>query len=694
MTVLNLNVVLGLGILYGVVWFLVIQLSQLAFPFCDHPKKCFDYAEELAASVDARINPCDNMYEHVCGKWDRLHPYPSQGAGGQFRVLQYRVLWFLFNKLEQSPPKHPVAAVRTSVSAFQTCTNVYEEGRDDVKIVLDIFRKFNFEWPSMRLPADFDLLEYLLGMSLEYGIPTPAVLSLTPDLKTDKRYGLALEIHIVTDADDNKTAGTEYVEKCMMHVAPSVTTDLASAFAERIHNTASDIVTAAFAIYPSQRVSLNFTSIEKLADDVAGHGTVDEWLKVINGHMLPDRLVNKTEPVLAVNGSGLLLKAILDNAKQSSYVDLVLYTGWMTFYSLRALVSSSLVECMDGTGIQARIQSATQCLEIMSQVSTYAFVRLMLDSLELQPQVNDTMRTWTAVKQATRANFHKLSWMDRSTAEGAVKHVDSLITVLAMPEHLKTDEALEKYYFFLEQNVTQPFIAWHYSTFQRRLQEEKRLMKEDPAVPVHREDIPYGASSVNAFYAPLFHLMAILPGIMNAPFVPSTTPHSVVTGAIGKVLGHELTHAFDPLFSTLTRTGDAATWWSTESFGKFRERLDCVKNLLGNYTSDAVFSKNALSETFADTAGTEKARLAYNSMQATRGILSYTPEQSFYVASCFVFCSEGAYSWRKSGIYPPMMLRCNLPLHNQERFAEAFSCPVGAALNPRNRCTFHVSKEK
>ncbi|KAL1477873.1 hypothetical protein MTO96_035411 [Rhipicephalus appendiculatus] len=670
MAVLNFKVVTGLGILYGVTWFIVIQLSQLAFPYCDHPKKCFDYAQELADSVDARINPCDNMYEHVCGRWDRLHPFPIPGAGGQFRVLQYRVLSFLFSKLEQSPPKHPILAVRTSVSAFQTCMNVYEEGRDDTKIVLDVFKKYNFEWPSLRLPADFHMLEFLLGMSLEYGIATPALLSLTPDLKTDKRYALSLEIQIVADPDSNKTGGTEYVQNCMTYVAPTVTTDLAGEFAERIHNTAADIVTAVYAIYPGQRVSLNYTTIDKLADDVVGHGAVDEWLKVINGHMLPGRSVDKTEPVLTINGSGLLLKAILDNAKRSGYVDLVLYTGWMTFYNLRALVSSSLVDCMDGAGLQAEIQSATHCLETMAQVSTYAFVRLMVDSLELQPQVNDTMRTWMAVKAATRANFPKLSWMDQSTAEGAIKHVDSLITVLPMPDHLKSDEALEKYY------------------------EEKRLMKEDPAVPVHREDIPYASSNVNAFYAPLYHLMVILPAIMNAPFVPSAVAPAVVTGAIGKVLGHELTHAFDPLFSTLTRTGDVATWWSSDSFTKFRGRLDCVKNLLANYTSDPFFSKNALSETFADTAGTEKARLAYATMPASNGILAYTPEQSFYVASCFVFCSEAAYSWRKSGIYPPMMLRCNLPVYNQERFAEAFSCPSHAALNPQNRCTFHVPNDK
>ncbi|KAH6924712.1 hypothetical protein HPB50_022451 [Hyalomma asiaticum] len=498
----DMHAVIVLGILYGVVWFLVDKLSRLAYPFCDHPKNCFDYAEELAASVDPRVNPCDNMYEHVCGKWDRLHPFYIPGAGGQFRLRQYRVFSFLFSKLEQTPPDHPSVAVRRSITAFQTCRNVYEEGRDDTKLVLDIFKKFNFDWPSTKLPADFDLLEYLLGMSLEYGFATPAALGLTPDLKTDRRYGLSLEVQVLSELDANITTDADRVEKCIVTLAPSVTSASAAAFAERIHNVASEMITIVNAMFPAQRLSLNYSTIGKLAKEVGVHGGVDAWLKVINNHLPADRSVSESEDVLTFNSSGLFLKTILDSAKRSSYVDLVLYAGWMIFYSLRSMVSSSFVECIDGAGVFAVLQSATQCLEFMTQVSTYAFVRLMVDSLELQKEVNDTRQAWTAVRESTRANFAKLSWMDESTAAGAVKHVDSLITILPLPEHLQNDEALEKYYYYLEPNVTQPFFTWIYKTWQRRLQEQKRLLKEDPAVPVHREDIPYGAADVNAFYAP------------------------------------------------------------------------------------------------------------------------------------------------------------------------------------------------
>ncbi|KAH7933209.1 hypothetical protein HPB49_010347 [Dermacentor silvarum] len=134
MGVLSLKIVLAFGIMYGISWYLVDQLSLLAYPYCDHPTKCFDYEKELAASVDPSVDPCDNLYDHVCGKWDRLHPDRGDEGGGQLGVLQHRMEVFVLNELERSPPEHPVKAVRRSVSAYQRCLNVFVEKTDHTKV--------------------------------------------------------------------------------------------------------------------------------------------------------------------------------------------------------------------------------------------------------------------------------------------------------------------------------------------------------------------------------------------------------------------------------------------------------------------------------------------------------------------------------------------------------------------------------
>ncbi|KAL3201645.1 hypothetical protein MRX96_042894 [Rhipicephalus microplus] len=59
---------------------LVDWLALWAYPWCDHPTKCFDYVQELDASLDRSVDPCDNFYEHVCAHWSRqvrrLHQQP------------------------------------------------------------------------------------------------------------------------------------------------------------------------------------------------------------------------------------------------------------------------------------------------------------------------------------------------------------------------------------------------------------------------------------------------------------------------------------------------------------------------------------------------------------------------------------------------------------------------------------------
>ncbi|XP_075529913.1 neprilysin-11-like [Dermacentor variabilis] len=323
-------------------------------------------------------------------------------------------------------------------------------------------------------------------------------------------------------------------------------------------------------------------------------------------------------------------------------------------------------------------------------VAQFAFVRWFVDSLELQPNVNVTKSTWNAVKLATRENFANLSWMDPSTAKGAVEHVDSMLSVMALPEHLQTNEALEAFYDYLEPDESQPFISWLIKTKLRRLEQQKRLLKVDPTVTIHRDDFEYDPFDLNAFYESLYHIMVIQPALIAPPVVSETVPVAVNYGAIGKVLGHELTHAFDPKIGSLTGIiGDPIEWWSFPSLLNFASRLGCLRRQLKNYTADKVYSENSLSEAFADTAGTEKARLAFASLPARKGHLGYTQEQSFFIAGCFEFCGESAYAWDEDRKYPPVVLRCNLPAANEKRFAAAFNCPSEAALNPKQRCAFH-----
>ncbi|XP_075737465.1 endothelin-converting enzyme 2-like [Rhipicephalus microplus] len=678
MGVLNPTLVIGLAIIYGCVKYLVERAAFLAYPWCDHPTLCFNYSDELLASLDRSVDPCENLYEHVCGRWDRLHP-----ASGQFSLLQARISAFTFGLLEQSPHTLNSDSVRKSVIAFQACRKVHDEHRDDLKVLFDVFEKFNVEWPSLTLPNDFDVMDFLLGLPLDYGISTPFLLTLQPYLKTDKRYGLTLDFSFI---DQNETFQEGILQRCIPTISPSIGKDTASTIARRVQSVFQDMFTIILAMFPTGRVMRNYSTVEDMASGLSEPADLNGWLHAINKHLPPDRVIDKHEYVYAFGNASVLLGELLRSTKASDYVDLVLFGGWTMILQLYTGASYPLMKCFHGT--HSIVQSAIGCLAITNEIAPYALGRLLFDGLRLSEAVEAAGHTWSVLRDSTKRNFANLTWMDKSTAAGATEHVERLMAVVSMPAHLRSEEALDEFYDYLP-TFSQPFLASFFDTVGRRLVKYKRLLRPNASIVVHREDVSLPMVAVNAYYMPINHLMVIPTAIIAPPFVTLSMPKAINYGAIGKVLGHELSHSFDPRLSNISRKGDAITWWSKGSFENFTRLLSCVQDQLLEYTGSPVHARSALSETFADTAGIQKARLAYGTLPPNNGLLGYTQEQLFFVASCFEFCSRKAYEYRKMGLYPAVALRCNLPAANEPRFAAAFGCTEGAVLNPTKRCNFH-----
>ncbi|XP_049511254.1 neprilysin-1 [Dermacentor silvarum] len=663
-----------------IVLILVDKLALQAYPWCDHPTKCSDYAEDLAASLDRSVDPCDNLYGHVCAHYAQRYP----AFESHFHLLEARSTSFLLHELDRSAPEHPSAAVRRVVSGYQACVLAFKEHREDVQVLFDVLSKFNVTWPVSKVSNNFDIMEYLLGLSLDYGLPTPLQLSLEPYLKTDRRYGLSLSFDVANVADVYKPAA---VAACMPSLVPSVGRDSVPAFGKPIYAVYLNLMTSINALFRDTGSGRIYTTIEQLNIALKGHVDHDGLLNAINKHLPQDIQLDKNEELLVYNNTATILGEVLS---QSGYADIVLFSGWNMIVLNQFGLSSSLLYCLAGRPLwKASIIATKYCLVAVNQVAGYALSRFFVDSLEQSKAVLDTTDTWNTLQEATRRNFATLKWMDQSTAQGAMGHVSNLISIIPIPAHLNSSQALDAFYDYLVADQSQSFFQWFINTQKQRSDKYKRLLHENQSVTVYREDIQLSSISVNAMYLPLNHLMIILAPIMSTPFVPAGVPPAVTYGSMGKILGHELSHAFDPRFSTQSRTGDPVSWWSQPSYANFLERVQCLRDQLANFTGSTVHSENALSEAFADTAGTEKARLAYASLPKQQGILGYSHEQLFFIAGCFEFCSKDPYYWRPTSTYPSEVLRCNLPASNNKDFAAAFQCPTGASLNPPIRCPFH-----
>src|SRR5690606_13961319 len=102
--------------------------------------------------------------------------------------------------------------------------------------------------------------------------------------------------------------------------------------------------------------------------------------------------------------------------------------------------------------------------------------------------------------------------------------------------------------------------------------------------PVDKTDWFMTPPSVNAYYYALQNEMVFPAGILQPPFFSADAPEAANAGAIGMVMGHELTHGYDDKGRLFDAQGNLNEWWTEESAAAFREKAQCVVEQYEGYT--------------------------------------------------------------------------------------------------------------
>ncbi|MCP9265095.1 hypothetical protein DINM_020296 [Dirofilaria immitis] len=180
-------------------------------------------------------------------------------------------------------------------------------------------------------------------------------------------------------------------------------------------------------------------------------------------------------------------------------------------------------------------------------------------------------------------------------------------------------------------------------------------------------------------------------------------------GAIGTVMGHELTHGFDDDGSLYDMNGNLNNWWSDESYKNFKNKAQCFIEQYGSYkvpnTDFKVNGKLTLGENIADNGGIKQSFRAYRNYMRQighsgdsghfkshlPGISNFTNDQLFFLSFAQVWCShqtkEAQIKQVLTNEHSPAMYRVNGALSNLPEFSKTFNCPSGSLLNPRKRCS-------
>lgn len=226
------------------------------------------------------------------------------------------------------------------------------------------------------------------------------------------------------------------------------------------------------------------------------------------------------------------------------------------------------------------------------------------------------------------AAFHKridaLDWMNPSTKAEAHAKLSSLYVGIGYPEtwhdysnfEVKPDDAFGNIW------------RGNLSEYERRV----ALLGK----PVDRKEWSMTPQTVNAVNLPLQNALSFPAAILQPPFYDPQAPAAVNYGAIGTVIGHEISHTFDTEGSTFDSKGRLRNWWTAEDLKHFEastQRLAEQYDTYHPFPDLAINGKQTLAENIADVAGISAAYDGYKaSGKAAPTVAGFNSDQQFFIA--------------------------------------------------------------
>ena len=218
--------------------------------------------------------------------------------------------------------------------------------------------------------------------------------------------------------------------------------------------------------------------------------------------------------------------------------------------------------------------------------------------------------------------------------------------------------------------------------------------------PVDRTEWFMSPPTINAYNNSLMNEIVFPAGILQPPYFDLSGDDALNYGAIGAVIGHEMSHGFDDQGRKFDFQGNLKDWWTEVDAKNYIDRATCVEKQFSGFRVEEVGlnqnGKLVLGESIGDLSGLRLSWLAFQkSMQGKprpANIDGFTPEQRFFLGWAQVWGRKQTPEAMRQQIltdsHPLGRFRTNGPLSNMPQFAEAFNCKAGDAMvrPPAERC--------
>lgn len=279
------------------------------------------------------------------------------------------------------------------------------------------------------------------------------------------------------------------------------------------------------------------------------------------------------------------------------------------------------------------------------------------------------------LQETYRQRIEQTDWMSDSTKTKAIAKLNAFTKKIGYPDKWKDYSSIDINRSSLIGDL-QRIGQWQYNYDINKL-----------GKPTDKSQWQMTPPTVNAYYDPSFNEIVFPAGILQPPFYFQHGDDAVNYGAIGAVIGHEMTHGFDDQGSQYDKEGNLKNWWTKQDRARFDAHATQIVKQYDNYVVlDSVHVNGKLTEgeNIADNGGLAIAYAAFQKTpEAHKDTLidGFTPDQRFFLAWAQVWRIKNRPQrllWRiNNDPHSPEEYRVNGPCSNMTAFYQAFHVKPG-----------------
>lgn len=561
---------------------------------------------------------------------------------------------------------------------YQGLLNVFDGKDGDLSILDEYSKKVD---NAKNIDELFDVSCYL---SDELSMSKFLDVDLTPSSEDSNKYIMVLFPNIGVSTNDLYDENGKYIYHDEFYSAYTEFLKLSGEDEESAAKHAGSLLDFESLIGSNSFSSLDFQNLEKI-NNIYTAEQIQEMIPAINikqlientGYAVPEQIqvydIHQLETF-----AKCLNNKYLEPLKSSIKISLI--RGLGNFLDIRVTEITQKIS-MDLFGISGETDSTKLATSMVKQVLPDYLGKMYVNNYFSEDSKKDIIDMCERFISIYKEKIMDLSWMGENTKKQAIKKLDTMNINVGY-----SDNWNDVYDNIELVSPEQPNSAYLNCLILSKANMNSSIKLQNE--PVDKSQMPLPVYTVNAFYLPTANSIVFPAGILQDPFYDPEASDEQNYGAIGVIIAHEISHAFDNNGSQYDENGNANDWWQPEDYDNFKNLCqDAIDYYTGSELAPGIVSNGelTLSENIADLGGISCALKAISKKKTD---VNY---DEFFKSYATIWCNSTTRSvleyYNKVDFHSNASLRVNLALPCFEEFYDTYHINPddGMYIAPENR---------